>query len=314
MFTIGHPTVLTEMLSDRSYMRDSYPRTSRSALVWIISATVAGFVLANVFERLLPSPATHFSFTSFFGLSLEGIKHGYVWQVATYSLLHPPGELGTVLIFCFNLLCLYLLGRDIEMLLGTKRFTWLYLGGVALGGLAWLATNYRFGSDHLLTGAWPGIAALFVLFACLNANQRIPLLVFFVFPVTLKPKYLAWAALAFDLSGFFAYEVRGHDSPFGCYHSSHLGGMLAGYLYYRFVHEREWRTPDGLAEIELPKWLRKKQKAEAPPPAFKLNLDRDALRAEVDRILDKINSDGFGALTDEEKRLLDDAKDLLSRR
>jgi hypothetical protein len=37
------------------------------------------------------------------------------------------------------------------------------------------------------------------------------------------------------------------------------------------------------------------------------------LRAEVDRILDKINSEGFGALTAEEKRLLDEARDLLSR-
>ena len=35
--------------------------------------------------------------------------------------------------------------------------------------------------------------------------------------------------------------------------------------------------------------------------------------AEVDRILDKINSHGFGALTEGEKRILDEAKDLLSR-
>jgi hypothetical protein len=33
----------------------------------------------------------------------------------------------------------------------------------------------------------------------------------------------------------------------------------------------------------------------------------------VDRILDKINSHGFSALTPEEKRILDDAKDMLSR-
>jgi len=33
----------------------------------------------------------------------------------------------------------------------------------------------------------------------------------------------------------------------------------------------------------------------------------------VDRILDKINSHGFGALTVAEKRVLDEAKDLLSR-
>jgi len=42
--------------------------------------------------------------------------------------------------------------------------------------------------------------------------------------------------------------------------------------------------------------------------------NRDDLRAEVDRILDKINSQGFGALTADEKRVLDEARDLLSRR
>jgi membrane associated rhomboid family serine protease len=301
------------MLSDRSYMRDSYPRTSRSALVWIISATVGGFLLSNVFERLFYGPRLSQSFTDFFALSLDGIKHGYIWQIVTYGFLHAPGNLLDVLFFCFNILCLYLLGRDIEALIGRKRFFWLYLGSMAIGGLLWLATNYRFGVGRAV-GAWPGIAALFTLFACLNANQRVPLLIFFVFPVNLKPKYLLWAALTFDLLGYFLYEIRYGVSPFG-YHSTHLGGMLGGYLYYRFVHEREWRTPDGLTEIELPKWMRKKQKAGATEsPAFKVNLDREHLRAEVDRILDKINSDGFQSLTEEEKRLLDDAKDLLSRR
>jgi hypothetical protein len=41
--------------------------------------------------------------------------------------------------------------------------------------------------------------------------------------------------------------------------------------------------------------------------------NRSDLRAEVDRILDNINREGFGALTEEEKRLLDEARDLLSR-
>ncbi|HEU5079713.1 MAG TPA: rhomboid family intramembrane serine protease [Opitutaceae bacterium] len=288
-------------------MRDSYPRTGRSAVVWIVSATIAAFILTNVFERLFLSR----SFGDLFGLSIDQLKHGYVWQLLTYGFFHQPGDMSDVLIFCFNLLCLYLLGRELESLLGSKRFIGLYAAGILLGGLAWVACNYRFG--HSLMSAWPGVAALFTMYACLNANQRIPLLIFFVFPVTLKPKYLAWAALTFDLFGLVFYELRDGHGPFG-YHSHHLGGMLAGVLYYQFVYKREWRTPDGLAEIELPKWLRKKQQApEVEAPAFKVNLDRDSLRAEVDRILDKINSEGFNALTDDEKRLLDDAKDLLSR-
>jgi hypothetical protein len=50
-------------------------------------------------------------------------------------------------------------------------------------------------------------------------------------------------------------------------------------------------------------------------PAIRVNVgSRADLKAAVDRILDKINSKGFGALTPEEKRLLDEAKDLLSKR
>jgi hypothetical protein len=67
--------------------------------------------------------------------------------------------------------------------------------------------------------------------------------------------------------------------------------------------------------IELPRWLRRRRKTTPSTPRFQVNLtSHDDLRAEVDRILDKINSQGFGALTNEEKRLLDEARDLLSRR
>ena len=53
----------------------------------------------------------------------------------------------------------------------------------------------------------------------------------------------------------------------------------------------------------------------APSPAYSVNVgDRGHLRAEVDRILDKINSDGFGSLSADEKRVLDEARDLISRR
>lgn len=298
------------MLSDRSYLRDSYPRTTRSALVWMLSATIGGFILINFFQNWLLTD----SFRQVFSLSLPGFQRGFLWQTLTYGFLHAAGDPFHILVFCFNVLCLYLLGRDLELLLGSARFVWLYVGGILLGATAWLATHLTLGGGGpSLVGAWPGIAALFTVFACLNANQRIPLLIFFVLPVTLKPKYLLAAALALDLLGFFFRELRQLESPLG-YHSAHLGGFLAGFLYFQFVHQREWREPDGRAEVELPKWLRKKQQsAVTEPPVFRVNLDRQGLKNEVDRILDKINSEGFAALTEEEKRFLDEAKDMLSR-
>jgi len=93
--------------------------------------------------------------------------------------------------------------------------------------------------------------------------------------------------------------------------------MAAGWLYFRFVHSAPpWRETLGQrASIELPRWMKRAPPGAAPRPAYRVNIgSREDLRAEVDRILDKINSQGFGALTPDEKRLLDEAKDSLSRR
>jgi hypothetical protein len=66
---------------------------------------------------------------------------------------------------------------------------------------------------------------------------------------------------------------------------------------------------------ETPKWLQKKKLVTALKTQFKVNVGpRPDLKAEVDRILDKINVSGFGSLTPEEKRTLDQARDMMSRR
>ena len=133
--------------------------------------------------------------------------------------------------------------------------------------------------------------------------------------IVIDMAHLVWMLVVVDFCGLAIWEIRGQISPLGVAHSAHLGGMLAGYLYYRLVHQREWLNPDGHADIELPGWFRKARKVTATTPSkFKLNLtNREDLRTEVDRILDKINSEGFSALTDDEKKLLDEARDQLSR-
>jgi hypothetical protein len=64
--------------------------------------------------------------------------------------------------------------------------------------------------------------------------------------------------------------------------------------------------------IHAPSWMKKKNKA---PKKFTVNfsMDKKKLQKEVDRILDKINAEGFGALNDEEKATLDKAKDILGK-
>ena len=89
--------------------------------------------------------------------------------------------------------------------------------------------------------------------------------------------------------------------------------MLAGWVYFRYFHANNgW---DRASSLKLPGWIHRNEKAgktiadQLPKSA----ISSAQLRAQADLILDKINSHGFGALTDDEKRLLDEAKDLLSR-
>ena len=111
-------------------------------------------------------------------------------------------------------------------------------------------------------------------------------------------------------------EVRGVSRTAGVAHSAHLGGMLAGWLYARYIHHRTGEF-SLRPTIELPAWMRRRKRAKTRSlPTFTVNVTPPPqdLRAEVDRILDKINSEGFGALTEEERRVLDDARDLLNKR
>ena len=304
------------MLSDRSYMRDDYARQTTAITTWIICATIAGFVVQNVAWKWL-GPSAGRSFDHALALSVVGFQSGYVWTLLSYCLLH---SMSSFLHLVFNLLWIFLLGRELLPILGSRQFMWLYAGGVFVGGLAWLATNWVYGGQ--LIGASAGAYALLMMFAALSPNRPITLLLFFIVPVTIKPKWIVAALGGIDLFGFLFSEVTGGNGLGGIAHSAHLGGFAAGGIFFRYVHQREWKTPDRAPAVELPGWLKRSKKRPIEAPAYKVNVGGPAptpashpdLKAEVDRILDKINSNGFGALTDDEKRHLDKAKDMLNKR
>ena len=125
------------MLSDRTYMRDHYPRERASVLAWLISAIVAGFVLQLVFERILEMPG---ALEHYFGLSAGGLRAGRVWTLASYGFLHDTRNL---LHIVGNLLGLYFIGRVLLPMLGTTRFLALYAALIVAGGGVWLAVNWH---------------------------------------------------------------------------------------------------------------------------------------------------------------------------
>lgn len=298
------------MLSDRSYMREEYPREKTSVLVWLVCAIVAGFAIQVAFHFLWRGGDV--SLQRELGLSVEGIKAGHVWTLFTSSFLHDREFLFHLGV---NLLGLYFIGRELLPVIGARRFVGLYAGAILAGGLTWLAVHWRAGGSYY--GATAGIDALLVVFACFYPHRRMDFLLFFVFPVTVKPKHVAIGLLLLELFGLIFFELREILLPFdfAIASSAHLGGMLAGWFYFRYFHDVPWHFPAEGVERELPRWMKRGTKNIPAAPAAQIDMNNPSdVRAEVDRILDKINARGFSALTADEKRLLDEAKALLSRR
>lgn len=301
------------MLSDRSYMRERPVPAAVDLVKALMIAFSALYVLQLVVERWLGLGASYYAW---FGLSAGAVLHGQrVWTLLTYPFLqNTAGYTGGIFSLLFTLLGLYFFGSDLRDLIGPKRLAWLYAGFVVAGAVAWCAI-YPLGTDWLLFGPSATLAGLFALYCCYHANERMTFLAFFIIPVTVKPKFLCWCWVALDLIGFLFYELTGRPSPLWNGHAADLAAMLTAYGYYRIAGRVGALGGFAATGLELPRWLRRRKKSAAAAPAFKVNIaSRDHLRAEVDRILDKINSEGFGALTDEEKRILDDARDVLSHR
>lgn len=295
------------MLSDRPYMRDDYQRERTPFLVWFLCAIVAGFIVQKVAEVWLNSAG----FQNLMELSASGLRHFEAWRLLTYPLLHQGA-----LHLLFTGLGIFFIGRELAPQVGERRLLWFTLGVTVVAGLAWFGINFARGGE--LVGATPILFAYLILFGCLFPNREISFLIFFVIPVTTRPKYVAWACVAIGLFGFIFSELP--RSGLGSHHSAHLGAMAAAWLYYRYVLTSDFTF--SRPSIELPRWMKRAKKT-APTPAYKVNIApspppappaRDDIRAEVDRILDKINAHGFGSLTPEEKRVLDSARDTLSRR
>lgn len=298
------------MLSDRSYMRE--PRSERGlpALAWLISAIVAAYIVEvfsfSAWLRGDPDINNHLAVT------VDGLKDLRLWTLGTYSFLHSTDNLLHIVGIIVGLL---LLGRVLIPAIGAPRFLAVYFGAITVGAIVWSIVNWQGGG--VLIGGAAGIYGLIALYACLYPNLELRFLLFFIFPVSLKPKHLVLGLAIADLLACVYYEIAGAKAPFAYAASAHLGGLIAGLLYYRLFHAASVSAPvDATVETASSSWLNGKSSDPRPASSSQSvghTARREALRAEVDRILDKINSTGLASLTTAERRFLDEAKALLAK-
>ena len=306
------------MLYDRPYMQQPQGSAAknRSIVTTLLVTTVAIFVLQNLLNVLMPTyGGRNFFLSNWFALNGQQFKELKVWTVLSYGFLHSTQSLFHII---GNMLGLFFIGRILEPVLGTRRFLTLYLGGALIGGLIFLLFHYN--GVSTVIGASGAVLALVTFFCLLHPERPITLLLFFIIPITMKPKWIFWGSLGLSVFGVFFDELPAVRDPEAhqmvVAHSAHLGGILAGILFFRFAYNGTtdlFRRRSAKPAIEAPEWFKRKHTIE-PKITYKVNRsNRDELQIEVDRILDKINSAGFGSLTGDEKNTLDHAKDILSK-
>jgi membrane associated rhomboid family serine protease len=258
-----------------------YSRMTRIVKLLLIINTVF-FLLELIGGKGISQQTLHW-----LGLTPTLVRQGCVWQLFTYMFLH-----GSFFHLLFNMFTLWMFGCEIERSWGSKEFLKYYIiTGVGAGILTFILS---FNSKIPTIGASGAIFGILVAYALMFPNRLI--YIWFLFPV--KAKYLVAFFAIFTLIASFRY------SGGGVAHFAHLGGMVVGYLYLK----SDWRLAGisrSLKELRYKRRLKKVTKDKR---------EEMNVMDQVDRILDKINAQGMDSLTNREKKLLEKASHLLSKR
>lgn len=268
-------------LSGRKYSSSTRPwtRPQRIVLLTLVSLNLAVFAAQLVIETFSPDFVR-----SYLGISHTGVRDAYAWQFVTAMFLHNG-----LWHLVGNMLILYLLGRDLETILGQRHFLYLYLAGAIGGELGHL---FLMPADSILFAASGGVAAVLCAYAIILPELELISMIFFVIPLRLKAKHLGYGALT------IALVLLCFDRTGLVVHSAYVGGCAAGWLYAHLL---------GFGRTSfLQRVLRqRREKAERYEQMSVAQL----MTEEIDPLLEKISVHGFVSLTRSERRALLKARD-----
>lgn len=206
----------------------SFPPFTK-AVKWLVLINAGVLLLMTVMRAM--NEDVFEAFRAIFALVPYLILHGWLWQLVSYSFLHEG-----ILHLLFNMLGLWMFGAQFEEDWGTKKFLEFYFFCVVGAALTTIAVSYTgVGGVSPLTktvGASGGVFGILMAFGMLYGDREIML---FPIPFSVKAKYFV-GGIAFItlIEAISASSGRGSAVAY----SAHLGGLLFGFLYVKFVPKR----------------------------------------------------------------------------
>jgi membrane associated rhomboid family serine protease len=240
----------------------------------LIGLATVGFLAQLVVDLYQPG-FVH----DYLGISNRGVSDAYAWQFLTAIFLHSgPSH------FAANILLLYLLGRDLESILGSRHFFYLYFAGAGAGELGHL---FLMPPDSVLLASSGGVAALIVAYAIVLPDLELLPRGSLFRPPPLKAKHIAYGTVALAL--IFACVFRVGTLT----HSAWLGGCAAGWLYADLL---------GFGRPSFLQRFVQRRREEARRYA-RMSV-QELIAQEIDPLLEKIGRCGLSELSRRERREL----------
>lgn len=246
-------------------------------------------------------------------------------QLLTYMFMHA-----NISHIVFNMFSLWMFGRIIESVLGSRKFIVFYLLCGIVAGLSQeivqLVSYYAQGlnnyeivnlgtttipmSQYLST--WTTIGAsgccygILIAYGMLFPNERVLLL---IPPIPMKAKYMVTGFIALEL--IIALGASGDSVA----HFAHLGGAAAGWLLIRLYKKKEHQRSTGFTTWEEYEPHKKsfkekvsglfRHKPSKRQPENESKPSRDEVPVEeLNHILEKIKRSGYESLSADEKEKL----------
>lgn len=150
------------------------------------------------------------------------------FQIVSHMFTHG----GLTHIF-FNMFNLWMFGRILENVWGSKKFLSFYLICGLGAAAAYLIELYLTGGLHPAVGASGAVMGVMVAFAYLFPNTE---LMFIFLPVPIKAKWLIAFMVVVDLFGGLG------SRPTGIAHWAHLGGAAIGFALVFYWNKTNKKT------------------------------------------------------------------------
>ncbi len=285
--------------------------SDHNALVWLIIINAVVFVLINfvkIIFYLSDSDINSFynDVLSWFVLPAQMGKFvTRPWTLLTYMFTHD-----SVWSLIGSLLWLWGFGYILQDLTGNKKIIPIYLYGGFAGAVFFIATQYAFpalraniDSAFPMIGAGSALMAIVIATTTLSPNFRLLPMINGGIPLWV----LTIIFVVFDYS-----SIAGSNAGTAV---AHLAGAAAGFV---FIRQMQKGNDGSIWMIQLFDWTNNlfnpEKKYESKPTRTQIfyksakkpfkKIHSRFSQQKLDEILDKINEDGYGSLSNDEKDYL----------